>query len=420
MRDPQRLILLVATAASCVGLLACGGKTSSSTTTATQSAKTSTTESVPKVTLPHTYPAEILTPGPGTLGKVVATVAGRPITLATVQHEMVLASAPKPVPDPPSYANCVKQTRTEAENSPTPSPPKGEAELVKGCRVRYEELQRLALTRAIHAQWFLDEAREEGLKVTPQEVQNAFEVAKKQSFPNNAQFESYRKSTKQTVGDMMMELRLTKISERIYDLIHSKEHPISDAEVTAYYDKHKANFAIPSGRDVRIVRTVTEGSAIKVKQQLQAGKSFASVARELTAVTQPLGTKAGEIKDLKPHFYEEEKLNSAIFGAKLHQLTGPVQVITSHIPIAKETDSGFFIFEVLGTTPGRQLPLSKVKRLIATELDKVQKDKTRANFASAFRAKWISRTDCLPGYVVKHCKQFKISRAEEIPDRYTL
>jgi PPIC-type PPIASE domain len=412
-----RTVLLTALLASacCLLLLACGSsskKTRQSTEAKQQTpqqAVASEQAELLKESISQLSPPAKIAPS-----TILAHVASTPITFAQVEHRMHLQSPEAPLPDPPAYSSCIARERAKAGGAQ-----KSEGELKESCRTSYEHLLQLALSTAIHNLWLVGEAAEEGIHVSAREVQEEFQASKAQ-FRSEAQFNAYRKSTGQTLADMKEEVRIGKYSDAIFKNIKAREHPITDAEVLAYYNAHKSQYTIPEGRDVKILRTTTEASALRAKQELRQGKSFASIAKGLSSVAQPITAKDGEVKDLIPHLFEEKTLNNAIFNAKLNQLYGPLRVASVRRTIAPESNSGFFLFEVIKTIPARPVPLGQVRNGIAEELAKTQKERNLETSIAKIKAKWRARTICQAGFIVDNCSQYKAREAEAHKDPFTL
>ena len=357
-----------------------------------------------------------LTPPPGQIAptSVLAHVGSIPITFASVQHQMVLASPQAPLPDPPAYSSCIARLKGTPAGSTQP-----EAALKASCQQSYEHLLQIALSASLHSQWLLREAAAEGIAVSEREVREEFAASKAQ-FRTAAEFASYRKSTGQTIADMMSEIKLGKLTDRIFANIRKKEHPISAGELSAYYRAHPQLFTIPEGRNVQILRTTTEASALRAKQEIQSGKSFQSIVKELSTVAQPITAKDGEVKDLIPHLFEEKRLNSAIFQAKLDRLYGPITIVEAHPTIGPEAGAGSYVFEVKAIIPARPVGLAQVKGQILQQLAKSEKEKTLSGAIAAIKAKWRSQTVCEPGFVVKNCRQFRGSEKDGTADPFTL
>jgi foldase protein PrsA len=413
------LLALALTLISALALAACGGASSSKSTspsakaanhnTATQGFKAASTSA-------SSTPAPSSEPAPSTL---VAQVQGFPaIRFSEVKHLMTIASAPAPVPVPPSYSACIAKSRERIEGAGEGKVPV-EAELKSECQKRYETLLGNSVSGAIHNQWLLGQAREEKIQISPEAVLREFDASKK-SYKSNAEFESYRQSSGESIDDMLAEVKINQIADRIFARIKAKRRLITSAVVASFYDSHRSQFAIPAGRDVRIVRTTTKAGAESAIRQLRAGESFAQVAKGLSQIGQPANTRHGEVKGLLPGVFEEKPLNDAVFSAKLHVLSGPLELIAKHKTIAPETNTGFFVYEVTAITPPGQTPLSKVKAQIAAKLFEADKNSTLGGYIAAFRSRWTARTDCKAGYVVRNCKQFKGAKAAEAVDPYTL
>jgi foldase protein PrsA len=344
-------------------------------------------------------------------------VGSVPIHFATITHFMVMKNNGEPVPDPPSYSACVARRKAAAAAKALEgAPQQSEAQLKEGCQKAYRELFEHSLSAATHNVWIAGEAREEGIHVSRGAVLHEFALSSG-SFKTKAQFKAYLKSTGQTVAEMQSEIKLGKVSDEIFRRIKAKAHPATKADVAAYYAAHRQKYAIPEGRDVRILRTTSRASALNVVKELKSGKSFAQLAKQLSAIGQPIEAEHGLVKDLLPGVYEEKPLNDAIFSAKLNQLYGPLELKAAHKTIAPETNSGFFIFEVIKTIAPKQTPLGAVRNSIAEELTKADAEKTLSTAIAAIRAKWTARTDCAPEYVVRNCRQFK---GAALADRFTL
>ena len=416
---------------SALALSACAGshpkaRTSSAARTSASSTQATQPAGLASASISNANdPATIILPsGAQAAQTVLASVAGEPITAAEVRTIMQRKSTNVALPDPPQYTACSERLRREATAQASPEAKalsgKSQAQLVGICRERYEAVLRAALATAIHTRWLLGEARRDAVHVSSRAVAQEFQASKK-NFASNSEFESYLKDSKQSVALMKYEIKLGKLTDGLFAKAASHDHPISAGEVAAFYAQHKASFAIPAGRRVRIVRTSTEASAQRALGELRSGRSFATVAKELSAIGQPITAKNGEVKDLKPHVYEEKPLNDAIFNAKHNRIYGPLKITATHKTIPSETNSGFFIFEVKGTVAGHQIPLSQVKVSIAKQLAAQQKQRHLAAFVIAFRRRWTAQTDCRAGYVlVNNCRQYKQPKGAVEEDPYTL
>jgi foldase protein PrsA len=140
--------------------------------------------------------------GGGIPGNAVVQVGGTPITKATFDHWMGVASAStsattgataaKPViPEPPNYTACVAHLAATA-----PKPAKGQsapttAALKTQCEQQYKSLQQEVLGFLISSSWVLGEASSLGVKMSDKEVKKEFEKIKNTQFPKAAEFEKF-------------------------------------------------------------------------------------------------------------------------------------------------------------------------------------------------------------------------------------
>jgi hypothetical protein len=235
---------------------------------------------------------------------------------------------------------------------------------------------RSALSKAIHDRWLIGEAEDEGLKISDAEV--GHEVA--------------------------------ELTDEILARTRRRERAVTQAEVARFYAARTKQFASPQRRDVHIVRTTTRAAALAARRRIESGASFASVAKQLSAVAQPVRSTNGLITGLTPNYYSEKPLNDAIFSARRGRVYGPVFASERQV-VASQAGTGYFVFEVIRVTPRRRLQLALVRSEIASILTERRRKATLAAAVKAFRKKWTAQTDCSPGYIVAGCRQAKPSNA---------
>ncbi len=444
MSTPRRLVVAAGMALSavvlCACLTACGGGadgakvsrgTKRSSTNPNAQTKAGIEEREEARAVQREAISQLAPPAKIAASTVLARVAGEPITFAKVSHQMKTDSFPTPLPDPPAYTGCTALLKAQAAKPAEAARQSrlpgvgvlryGESkpQLREACETAYKYVLQSALSTLIHARWLLGEATEEGLRVSDAAVRHELALSKG-SFQTVAQFEEYLRHSGQSLADMRSQIRLSKVVDALSHEIEKRLQPPTTAEVTAYYEVHRGKYTIPEGRRVRILRTTAQASARRARQQIEAGRSFASVVAGLSGIAQPISARKGEVADLAPGYYQEKNLNDTIFSAQLHKLYGPVQVVAAHRTFAPESGSGSYVFEVRGIVPARTIPLSRVERAIAAELTRTRREGKLRSAVAAFKAKWRTRTVCTPGFVVKNCKQYKASPRGEVGDPFTL
>jgi parvulin-like peptidyl-prolyl isomerase len=252
--------------------------------------------------------------------------------------------------------------------------------------------------------WVIGGAAEEGVRVSDRELQQQLgEVVRRQS---RARVEEGLARSDRTWADFVYETKAGLLAEGIRRVFKKKTAHPTQAQVASYYNTNKQLFGVPERRYLEIARVGTKAEALKIKREIASGKSFASVVKTLPLV-QPFFSKEGVVPRYQPHLYHEAALNNAIFAAKPNVLGGPVRI-----------DLGYYIFEVKRVYPVRQSPLARVQAQIRRELPPKAYREALAAWIGKWRARWKTKTDCQPGYVVVKCKQFHGTPPPEDP--YTL
>src|SRR3954469_1248565 len=222
----------------------------------------------------------------GVPGNAVATVDGESIDKTDFSHWMSVASkstgaANAAVPDPESgYSKCVA-----AKRKATPAPAKGQpkvtdAQLKSQCKQEYQQLRNQVLQLLISYQWLQGEAKDQGITVSDADVKKAFDKQKKQSFPKEADYQKFLKTSSQTEADILLQVKADLLATKIRDKVVKGKGNVSDAQVQDFYSKNKTRFAQPERRDLQVVLTKTKAKAEQARKALESGQSFASVAKK--------------------------------------------------------------------------------------------------------------------------------------------
>lgn len=336
----------------------------------------------------------------------VAAVGGTPITTATFQHWLAASAktAHEPVPDPPLFKACIAHLQTASPGTSS-NPAQTEAQLKDQCQQHYDTLRQQALEFLITTRWVLEEAKVEGAELSDQEAKLQLENAKRKLLSNGA-YESLLRSSGHTFSDFVLEFKRSQAESAIRHYIASKEHAVTAAEVASYYAAHQRQFAVPERRDLKIIRTASRAAAIDVKREIESGKSFASVVKQIK-LAQPIFSHQALVRGLRPGLYSEKPLDRAIFTARPNALSGPVKIYL-----------GYYIFEVKKTLAPKEQSLAEVRAAIASKLPEERKQQATARFIKAWRARWIAKTTCRQGYIINKCSEYKDRTAAEDP--YTL
>jgi foldase protein PrsA len=343
--------------------------------------------------------------GGGIPSNAVVQVGSNPITKTTFEHWLSVAAASsattataktaKPVvPDPPDYTECIAHLEATAAK-----PAKGQAkpttaQLKSECEQQYTSLKQEVLGFLISSEWVIGEASHLGVNVSDKEVKKEFEKIKNEQFPKAAEFEKFLATSGQTVSDLLLRVKLNMLSSKIQKKIAAGKGSPSKAEIEKYYKENPSRFGTPEKRNVLVILTKGEAEAKKAKQEIESGKSFASVAKS-TSIDPTSKAKGGLLTGVVKG-QEEAALNTAIFSAPLNKLSGPVK-----------TPFGYYIYEVKSSTPGNQQTLKQSEASIKQQLTATQQQTALSKFVKEFKKTWTAKTDCRPEYVVMDCKQYK-------------
>jgi foldase protein PrsA len=356
--------------------------------------------------------------GGGIPGNAVVQVGGSSITKATYQHWLSVAAASsattptsttpaKPVlPEPPSYTACIAHLQTTLPKPTKGQPKPTSAQLKSECEQQYKSLQTEVLGFLISSEWVLGEGASLGVKVSDKEVKKQFEQVKSQQFPKPAEFEKFLASSGQTVSDLLLRVKLNMLSSKIQQKVVKSKSKVTQAQISKYYNENKSRFGTPEKRNLEIILTKTEAAAKSAKQEVQSGKSFASVAKSVSI--DPTSKAKGGLLSGVTKGQEEKALDEAVFAAKANVLSGPIK-----------TPFGFYVFEVKSVTTGNQQTLAQAQTSIKQQLTATQQQTALSKFVKEFKKKWTAKTDCRTGYVVMDCKQYKAPKTTSTPTPVT-
>jgi foldase protein PrsA len=329
-------------------------------------------------------------------GNAVAEVDGTAIQKQDFEHWMNVAVKSSAQGDnaelkPPAFTECIAQAKKAAAKPAEGQPKQTDADFKKQCQAQYDQLRQQIVGLLISFQWIEREAEKQGIKATDAEINKALADQKKQNFPKEADYQKFLKDSGQTNEDVLKRVRLDVLSNKIREKVTKGKDKVSDAQIKAYYDKNKAQFAQPERRDLSIVLTKTKAKAEQAKAALDSGQSFEQVAKKLS-IDDASKAQGGKLPGVAKG-QQEQAFDDAIFQAKKGQLTGPVK-----------TQFGWYVFEVDKVNKATQQTLAEAKPTIQQVLASQGQQKALDAFVKDFRAEWKQKTECREGYVTQDCK----------------
>jgi foldase protein PrsA len=293
------------------------------------------------------------------------------------------------VPDPPDFTECVDAKKQQ------PVPPGSQKptddDLKNQCKQEFDSLKQQVMQFLISAEWIQQEADARDIEVSDEEVQKQFEDQKKQSFPNDKQYQQFLKTSGQTEEDLLFRVKLDVLSTKVRDEIIDDTEEVSDEDISNYYDENKERFAQPERRDLNVVLTKTEDKANEAKQAIESGQSFKDVAKEFS-IDEASKSQGGKLPAVAEG-QQEKAFDDAIFAADKNELTGPVK-----------TQFGWYVFEVTKVTPASQQSLDDATETIKSLLRSEREQKALDSFIEDFQKKYTDETHCADDYVVQECE----------------
>lgn len=325
----------------------------------------------------------------------VATVDGQVIELQVFEHWMTVAArstgaAGAPVPDQADdHRRCIAAKRKAL-------PPKErqkvtDARLRKQCEREYTELRDQVMQLLISFKWIEGEAALRGLTVTDAEVTKAFDKQKQQSFPKEADFEKFLKTSGQTLADIHARVRLDLLSNKLRDQVVVGHGQITDQAIEQYYRQHRSTFVEPETRSLRIVLTKRKADAERARAELERGASWKSVARRYS-IDDETKRKGGKLPPLAEGTLENS-FEKAVFRARKGRLVGPIR-----------TEYGYYVLTVTKIERERQLSFTDVKKTIRQMLESEAEQAALDVFVHDFTARWRAKTECAEGYRTSDCR----------------
>jgi foldase protein PrsA len=345
--------------------------------------------------------------GSGVPGDAVAVVDGNPITTRAFQHWEYIAAkgqasqspgSPVIVPDPPDYKNCIATARTISSLANTPA-----KTLKNDCAQVFTQIRDQVMDFLIRSYWYQAYATSLHISVTNKQVQNAFQTAKKQQFPTEAQFQTFLSQSGQTLQDILYRVRVNQIYMK---LIAKQQSNISPKAIESYYKSHGSQFGTPEQRNLRIVLAKTQADAQAAFNALSHGATWKATAKQYstdTATKNNGGLLTGVTKG-----QEDAALDKAAFTAPAQKLEGPVK-----------GQFGYYVFKVTSIKPGTQQSLAQATPLIKQILQQQQSSNAQTAVDDHAKKKYMSKTSCRSGYVMNLCNGYKAPKTPTTPTTTT-
>ncbi|MGC9221254.1 MAG: peptidyl-prolyl cis-trans isomerase [Solirubrobacteraceae bacterium] len=329
----------------------------------------------------------------------VASVAGNPITLSAVNHWMYVVAKEQaaqyaaqgetsPVitaPDPNGFSSCIKQIREQVPSYATDST----AMLRSLCREVFNQQVSEVLGYLVQSYWFQADAHKLGIVYTAVAQAKALGGVTKQ-FKTHAAYLTYLASAGETEADVDFQLHVSGVYNKL--LAHF-EKPVTSAQVVAYYKAHKSEFTTSATVSGHLIRVKTQSNAAGAVADLQAGSSWAQVAKKY-AEDAASRSDGGLITSVTPSTYEAA-VNNKLFTVALNKVVGPINGVFGH-----------YVIEVSKRTPQVVKSLAQEKSEIKTLIRQSAQTAAASKITAYSKKLWGSSTLCRAPYEVSYCTNY--------------
>jgi foldase protein PrsA len=226
-----------------------------------------------------------------------------------------------------------------------------------------------------------------GITVSDQEVQKQLDALKQQYFPGDTDDTKYKAElAKAGLTDKQVRSRLKAklLSDKIKKAVFAKVK-VTDADVQAYYNAHKADYTAPESREVRHILVKTRAKAESLYEQVKGGADFAKLARKNSLDT---GTKEQGGKYTAYRGRSVPPFDKFVFAAKTGELSHPIK-----------TEYGWHVILVLSDIkPESITPLAKVRDSIRTTLLQQRQKRALDAWTADVKKKYADDISYAPGY----------------------
>lgn len=295
--------------------------------------------------------------------------------------------------DPTTVVRAGDTVITKPEVAHWMSVMRGGRGLPAAATAQYRALRNQAVEFLIFSAWTTGEAHAEGIGLPDGEVRRQVATQRKQSFPDGgeAEFAEYLKQTGQTSADLTVEGRTALAIAKLRRALLARQPSVTRAEIVSYYRQHKQSFLVLEQRDIKVTNRKSVAAVEQLKREVRGGLPFAGLAQDATVKPNPNANL-----ESKPDVDARLPIERAIFHARPHVLTGPIQGRVD-----------YYLFEVTRIHPAVQRSLAEVSRTIQTKLNSERRAHSLALFSKAWSERWTAKTTCRPGYVVSKCREYK-------------
>jgi foldase protein PrsA len=229
------------------------------------------------------------------------------------------------------------------------------------------------------------EADQSKLTASDAEINKQLDTIYTQLIGGKKNLAKFTKLAGGNADSLRAEAKNAVLLEKLQKKIQKDAGTVTDADVLAYYNKNKAQYAQPETRNLHVVLTKTEGDANKAKKALEGGQSFATVAKKYS-IDQVTKNAGGKLENVAKG-QQEKALETAAFATKPGELAGPVK-----------SESGYYVVRVDKVTAAKTIPFAQVKAVLKQQVQQTKPQEAFTKWQDRVVKEWKKKTECREGY----------------------
>ena len=258
----------------------------------------------------------------------------------------------------------------------------------------YKSLSDQAITYLVQESELQQKAKDLGVSVTQKDVDARIQQIKTQYFGGSEKkYQAQLKAQGLTEPQLRKDLFAQILSEKLYDKVTANVK-VTNADITAYYNKNKSQYVTPETREVAHILVSSKAKADSIYAQLQGGASFAALAKKDS--TDPGSAKnGGKLCIAHGQSTADGKcsqtvapFDKAAFALKTGAISKPVH-----------SQYGWHIIKALADTkPAHTTPLASVKETIRQSLLSTKKTNTMTTWVDDLKKSFAKKIAYQTGY----------------------
>ena len=258
-------------------------------------------------------------------------------------------------------------------------------EFPKAGSQEYQTLKNQAVQFLVQREQFEQEAEALDVEITEKQVDARLQQIQKQYFGGDKKkFEAQLKTQGLTEAQVRNDVRSQIVSEKIFQEVTNKV-AVTDAQVTEYYNKNKAQYSQPESREVRHILVKTRVKADAIYNQLKAGGDFADLAKKNSEDT---GSKTNGGKLTISKGQTVAPFDQTAFLLKKNEISKPVK-----------TEFGFHVIQPIGDVkPAKVTPLKDVQASIKQQLAQTKKNEAMTKWVDDLKKDYEDKVSYAVGF----------------------